>query len=440
MTKGRPMRLMINFATPLLFANVLQLMFTIADSAVVGRMLGVDAFASVGATASANWLALAAVIGLTQGFGTVFAQRFGAGDTDGLRKAFTAAVYLTAAFGVLLGIGGAFGAAPMLSLLGTPDQLMRGAVLYLSILLGGIVITFAYNMLGATLRALGDSVTPFKAMVIGMVLNIALSIALCIPFGIAGVAAATLLSQTAACAYCVFTLRKTGLMKGCDKNLDIPSARALLRLGLPLFFRNAVIEVGGLAVQWYVNRYGVEFVAGIAAAKRMYSLLLIIAGALETSVATFAAQNFGAENISRVKQGVVCGMRLMFGSSLVIMAITLIFGRFILGLLITGDPGRLNAVLDVGTQQLTVMALGLPILSLLFLYRSALQGIGNTVIPMLSGFLELVSRISSVIFITPLWGEWGVYLSDISGWTAAALLLTVSYYYFARQLSLKTPE
>jgi Na+-driven multidrug efflux pump len=186
--------------------------------------------------------------------------------------------------------------------------------------------------------------------------------------------------------------------------------------------------LGGLIVQRYTNHYGAEFVAGVAAAKRMYSLLMIAGGAVEASVGTFIAQNFGAKKFDRVKCGVREGLRLMLASAAVIMAVVLLFGRSILGLMIDGDPARVAAVLDVGTQQLTVLALGLPIVYLLFLYRSALQGLGNTFLPMLSGILELLMRIASVVLLTPVWGEWGVYLSDPLGWPPAAGLLTVSYY------------
>ena len=427
MTEGNPTRLMIRFALPMLLANVLQLMYTVADSAVLGRLLGVNAFASVGATAGFHWLVLSAVMAFTHGFGTVFAQRFGAKDMDGLRRAFVTAVYLAAALGTLIGISGTLGCAPVLRLLNTPPELLDGAAVYLRFLLGGMVITLMYNLLGGLLRALGDSKTPLHAMIFSTILNIVLDIALAVPFGIAGIAAATLSAQAAACIYCLAALRKTGVLKGCGYRWDSGSAAALMRLGLPLCLRNAVIELGGLAVQRYTNNYGAEFIAGVAAAKRMYSLLMVAGGAVEASVATFIAQNFGAERYDRVRHGVKDGLRLMLISAAVIMAVVLPFGRHILSLLVEGEPEQIAAVLDAGARQLTLMALGLPVVYLLFLYRSALQGIGNTFIPMLSGFLEMLMRLISVFLLTPVWGEWGVYLSDPLGWPPAAALLLISY-------------
>jgi len=427
MTEGKPLRLMIRFSLPMLMASVLQLLYTMVDSAVVGRMLGVTAFAAVGATASFYWLILSAVMAFAHGFGTLFAQRFGAKDMDGLRKAFVTAAVLTAVIGALVGCASALGSASILKRLNTPPELLKGATVYMHWLLGGLPVTFACNLLSAMLRALGDSKTPFRATIAGTVLNIVLDIALVIPLGIAGVAIATVLAQATESIYCFAALKKTGVLEGGGLRCDKQAAGELLRLGLPLGFRNAVIEIGGLVMQWYVNDCGAIFVAGIAATKRMYSLLLVASNAFEAAIATFVVQNYGARNINRIKRGVENGLVLMLASTAVALAITLPFGRQILSLMIAGDPAQIAAVLDVGARQLTVLALGIPVLHMLFLYRSALQGMGNTLIPMLSGFLELALRILSVVLLTPLLGVWGVYLSDPAGWGFAAALLVVSY-------------
>jgi len=435
MTEGSPSRLLIRFSVPLFFSNALQLGFTLADGAVVGRMLGVRAFASIGVTASLHWLVMSAVIGITQGFGTYLAQRFGAKDMNGLRRAFTTSAWLSAFFAVIFGILGFIGCESLLVLMKTPFELISGATVYLRFYFAGMPILFAYNLLSSTMFALGDSRTPLLAMIISTLVNIVLDVALAIPFGIAGIAIATPLAQLASCVFVATGLYKNGVLKGGDRRLDTPSIWPLLRLGLPLGFRNAVIEIGGLVVQRYVNGYGTEFVAGIAAAKRMYSLLLIAAGAIEAAVATFVAQNFGAKLFTRLKQGVRSGMLLMLAFAVIIMGITLPFGRWIINLLIEGDPDQVALVLDTGARQLSLLALGLPILYLLFLYRSALQGVGNTIIPMLSGFCELAMRIAAVVVVTPLLGEWGILLSDPAGWAAATVLLAISYYVVFRKFN-----
>ena len=434
MTEGKPISLMIKFSIPLLISNALQMLFVVVDSAIVGRMLGVSAFASILATATAHWLVFSAVLGINHGFSTLLAQRFGAKDMDGLRRAFVTATYLAAAFAVAIGVGGLILIRPLMELLQTPSEIINGAVLYQSWLWAGMPLSFGYNLLAMTLFALGDSKTPLYAMIVATAVNIVFDLVLIIPFGIAGVAAASLIAQTTAMVFCIRALKKTGVFQGISFIFDKDSAWPLLRLGLPLGFRNAVIEVGGLLVQRYVNVYGTEFIAGVGAAKRMYSLLMIAGGAIEASISTFVAQNFGAKQLDRVKQGLKDGLKLSIVSVIVIMAFALPLGRQILSLLIEGDPEQVSAVLDVGVRQLNLMTLGLPFLYLLFLYRAALQGLGNTFIPMMSGFVELALRIVSVLVLTRFFGDWGVLLSDPVAWPFATVLLSISYYIVFRKV------
>jgi Na+-driven multidrug efflux pump len=161
---------------------------------------------------------------------------------------------------------------------------------------------------------------------------------------------------------------------------------------------------------------------------------MIAGGAIEASISTFVAQNFGAKQLDRVKQGLRDGLKLVVGSAVLIMAITFPLGRQILGLLIDGDAAQVGAVLDVGVRQLNLMTAGLPFLYLLFMFRAALQGIGNTFIPMMSGFTELALRIVSVVLLTRILGDWGVLLSDPLAWPFAAALLIVSFIIVFRKL------
>jgi len=435
MTEGKPLRLMVGFSIPLLISNALQLLLVVADTAIIGRMLGVNAFASIGATGSLHWLVFSAVIGINQGLSIFIAQKFGAKDSLGLHKAFVTAVYLALIFAVVMGGAGVVVVRPLMELMRTPVNLIDGSVTYLQWLWAGMPLFFGYNLLAMTLFALGDSKTPLYAMIVATVVNIAFNLILVIPFEIAGIAVASLIAQASAILFCVFALRKTGVFSGCGYRVDKASVWPLLRLAVPLGFRNSVIEVGGLLVQRYINEYGTEFVAGVAAAKRMYSLLMIAGGAIEAAISTFVAQNFGAGKFDRIKQGLKDGLKLSLGSAIIIMAITLPLGYYILRLLIDGDPAQVSVVLDIGVRQLNLMTVGLPFLYLLFLYRAALQGLGNTFIPMMSGFVELALRIFSVVVLTRFMGDWGVLLSDPIAWPFAMALLMVSYFILFRRIN-----
>jgi putative MATE family efflux protein len=433
MTQGKPVRLILAFSLPLFMANALQVFYVIADSAIVGRMLGVSAFAAVGATASTYLMISMTVMAITYGFGIVLAQRFGAKDETALKSTFITAVYFTVVLGAVIGLGGIFGSSWLLRLLNTPDELMKEAVIYLSWLTGGVMITCFNFLLQAMLRAVGDSKTPMIAIIFSSVLNIGLSIALVRPLGIAGPAIAMLLAHGVSALYCLITLIKSKILRGANFRWDKPGAKSLLHMGLPLGLRNIVIQFGGLIMQRYINDFGVDFIAGVAIAKRMYTFILIAALTLEAAVANFVAQNFGAGKFDRVKQGVRTGLYLMLGSSALIMLITFVTGCFILGAMFTGDPATITAVLDTGFWQLTWMTLGLPVVYMIFLYRPALEGIGKPLVPTLSGFAELVFRILCIIIVTPRFGEWGVILADTVGWVGAAVLLILTYYIVMRK-------
>jgi len=426
MTQGSPARLMLRFSLPLMLANVLQLLYVMADSAIVGRLLGVTAFAAVGVTASLYWFASGAIISIAHGFGIVLGQRFGAKDMVGLRRGFVTAFCLMAGLGAVVGVVGVAGSEILLVMLNTPPELLGSADIYLGWLLGGMVITAVYHLISSVLMALGDSKAPMRAMVVVSVVSVVLSFVLVSPLGIVGPAIALLLAQLAGLVYCAVVLCKTGVLAG-GMGWDTPLAKELLRTGLPLGLRDSIIQAGGLVVQRHINNYGVEFIAGVAIAKRMYSLLFIASGGLEAAAATFSAQNFGAGRLDRVRQGVAAGVRLMLASAGIIMAATWLFGRYILALMFDGEAYMISTVLDVGIWQLMVLAVGLPVVHMLFLYRATLEGMGLSFLSMMSGFLEAGSRVAVVVLLTPAVGEWRVILSDPLGWLVAAVFLVVAY-------------
>lgn len=431
MTVGKPTALLARLALPMMMANICQLLYTVADSAVVGRLIGVSAFASVGAAGFYYWLIFDMVLGLTQGFGTVLAQRFGAKDAPGLRRGIAMAGLLSISIGAVFSLFGVLFARPLLALLNTPQDILPGTAMYLHYMLGGMIITFIYNLLSTILRSLGDSRTPLIAVVLASILNITLDILLVTltPLGIAGVAIATLVSQVAACLWC---LRKLSAIPDvrltrADFFFDRNTLKALARLGVPMGLRNFIISLGGLFIQYYVNGYGTLFVAGVAATKRIYSLMEIVGGAIEGAVAVYVAQNFGARRMDRVRLGVRVARRILLVSSCAIALIVVVFGRQLVGLFLSPESADFAEVARVAQNQLLAMAIGLPSLYMLLMYRSSLQGMGNALMPTLSGFIELAMRVLSVLLLPALIGEWGVFVAEVLGWPVAALQLFIAY-------------
>ena len=210
MTSGAPLQHIVSFAIPITLGSLFQLIYSIVDSAVVGRLIGVDAFAAVGAAGNMNWMIVSVILGVTQGFGTITAQHFGSGDSDQIRKSFAASMFLSLGTGIVLSVAAMLAADPLLRMLQTPEEIFADTSAYIRVLFGGLFITFLYNNLGASLRAVGNSRTPFYALIISSVLNVVLDIALVslTPWGVAAAALATVIAQAVSCIYCLYFAQK----------------------------------------------------------------------------------------------------------------------------------------------------------------------------------------------------------------------------------------
>lgn len=432
MTQGSPMRLLLTFALPLMLGNMFQQLYTVVDTAVVGQVVGVQALAAIGAADWLNWLVLSVMQGFAQGFSILMAQYFGAKDYRRLSQSVGAAATLCAVAAVVMLTASQLLTVPVLRLLNTPDGIIGDSVLYLRIIFGGIPAITAYNLLASILRALGDSKTPLYAVVVATVVNIALDLLFVMGFhwGIAGAAVATLIAQGISTVYCMGHIRKITVIQLQPGDLR-PSrgmAAHLLRLGFPVALQNAIISVGGMVVQAVVNRFGMLFIAGFTATNKLYGLLEIAATSYGYAVTSFVGQNLGGGLIKRIKAGMRSAAVIALLTSAVIAAAMLVFGRGILGLFISGTPEEVAASMDIAYRYLAVMSLCLPVLYMLHIYRSALMGLGDTVVPMASGFMEMVMRIGIALLLPLAIGQDGIYFAEVGAWTGAAVLLVAAYF------------
>ncbi|HIQ59859.1 MAG TPA: MATE family efflux transporter [Candidatus Merdivicinus intestinavium] len=438
MTKGRPAGLIIGFALPLMLGNVFQQLYTMVDAIVVGKGVGVEALAALGAADWPNWLVTGLVIGFTQGFSIRISQHFGAEDWEGLRKTVAMSVILTAGIAVIFTALSLSLSRFVLVQLDTPANVFSNSLLYLRIIFGGIPIILGYNVLSAILRALGDSRTPLSAMVIAACINIVLDLVFVMVFhwGVAGAAIATVFAQFCSCVFCFFAVRRISFLKMEKKDwrIDWRKIWDLVKLGSPTAFQNGVIGVGGLAVQYVINGFGFLYVAGFTATNKLYGILEIAASSFGYSMTTFVGQNLGAGKRERIRSGMRVGLLMAVGTAAAIAVLMLLFGRFVLMLFISGDPSETEQVLDIAYHYLSIMCCLLPVLYLLWMYRSALMGMGDTVVPMLSGMAELAMRMFMVLVMTRLWGVNAVYWAESAAWTGAAILLAAVYYIRLRRL------
>ncbi len=439
MTEGSPVRLLLSFALPLMAGNVFQQLYTVVDTAVVGQVVGVKALAALGAADWLNWMVISIIQGLTQGFSILMAQYFGAGDHRELSRSIGVSLTLCASSSVLILVLSQLTAAPILGLLNTPRDIMGGSLLYLRIIFAGIPIITAYNFLAAILRALGDSKTPLYAMVVASLINVGLDLLFVMGFhwGIAGAAGATVIAQVFSGIYCFLNVRKVTVIRITKKDL-IPTLQmtvSLLKLGTPVALQNGIISVGGLVVQSVINRYGMLFIAGFTATNKLYGILEIAATSYGYAVTSYVGQNLGGKLLKRIRQGMRSAAVIALGTSVVIAVCMLIFGRAFLGLFISGTPEEMKASMQIAYHYLAIMSLCLPILYMLHIYRAALMGLGDTVIPMVSGFVELTMRIGVALLLPLVLGEEGIFYAEVSAWLGAAVLLVISYFARMHRLS-----
>ena len=427
MTSGRPVRLILRFAVPILAGNVLQQLYNLVDSLIVGRLLGVTALAAVSASGWLDWAVLSVLIGIAQGFSIQAAQSFGAGNREELRRVAGQSLLISVAAVVLLECLSQFLLAPVLRWMRTPAETFALTEGYLRIIYSGLPVVMALNALNGFLHALGNSRTPLISLACASAVNIVLDWLFVGPCGLgtSGGALATVTAQFVSAFISLAAVRRLPLLHPSRRDLrpDRAMSIRLLRLGLPIAFQNLIISVGGLILQGVVNGFGFIFMAGYNAASRLQGLVEMSGSSLGSAVGTFTGQNFGAGRLDRVRTGLRSSARIGFFMAVTIGGLIALLSRPLLSLFVQDDPSLADQVLSIGSQFLCVMAAGLPMLYLLFVHRSTLQGLGNTFIPMVSGFVELAMRVGSALLLPRFLDVWGVYTAEITAWIGAAVLL-----------------
>lgn len=433
MTQGNPSKLIFTFALPLMAGNVFQQLYTVVDTMVVGKYLGVNALAALGAADWLNWMMLGIVQGFTQGFAILMAREFGAGEYGRLRNVIGSSAVLSALFSLLLvGVGQGV-ARPVMILLQTPKDILPDALLYLRIMFLGTPVVMAYNLLACILRSLGDGRTPLEAMAVASAANIALDLLFVMVFhwGIAGAAAATLIAQLVSGLFCLYHVGRLELLRLERSSFRLRAGEALplLALGAPMAFQNCIIAIGGMIVQSVVNGFGVVFIAGFTATNKLYGVLEVAATSYGYAMTTYTGQNLGAGKLRRISQGIRAGLVIALITSVVIAAAMLAFGKWMLAWFLPADAGETLRALAVGYHYLAIMAVCLPVLYVLHLTRSCIQGMGNTVLPMVSGLAEFVMRTGAALILPAMFGENGILYAEILAWAGADMILIPSYFW-----------
>lgn len=432
MTVGSPTKLILMFSFPLLIGNVFQQFYNMVDAIIVGRALGVEALAAVGATGSINFLVLGFVMGITSGFSVLVAQSFGAQDYTRLRQTVAISITLCTFVTILMTGIAVLGARPMLELMKTPDNIIDDAVKYIAVIYWGIVAAMAYNMAAGILRALGDSKTPLYFLIVSSILNVILDIVFIVVFnsGVVGAAYATVIAQGVSALLCIlYIIRKFPILHLHKKDwtFSFSLAGRLFSIGLPMALQFSITAIGVMVLQSAVNGFGSTAVGAYTAASKVEQLATQPMQTLGTTMATYCGQNMGASRYDRIKAGMHSASIIAIATTVFAILVVVLGGNTIVGWFVSNPT---EDVLHWAQTYLRTISFFFIFLSFLFLYRNALQGVGLSFVPLMAGVGEFVTRIIMALFFAQN-NYVMICLASPFAWIAAYVLLAIKYYFYS---------
>jgi putative MATE family efflux protein len=428
LTNGNEAGLIVSFSVPMLIGNVFQQSYNLVDSIIVGRFIGKYALGAVGASFPILFLLISLIIGVTMGFSILISQYFGAKDIEKVRRTIdTTYVFIFYATLVVTVVGILF-SEPILKLLKTPEEILPQGVTFLRITFGGMVFIFGYNSLGAILRGLGDSKTPLYFLIFSSLLNIVLVLLFVagLGWGIAGSAWATVIAQAVSFALCVAYLNRTHKVlrfRVAGIVFDRAIFKRSLAIGFPVGIEHVLIAAGMMALTRIVNGFGADAIAAFTAASRLDTFAIMPAITLSAAISTFVGQNLGAGKMERVRHGLRTTLMISAAVSIATTLVVVLFGRPLISLFNT-DP----RVVSIGVRYLVIVGCFYIVFSSMFVFTGALNGAGDTVIPMLVAILSLwIIRIPVSAWMAGLIGTDGIWWGAPISWIVG-LAFAVAYY------------
>lgn len=437
MTEGKPLRLILAFMFPVLCGGLFQNFYNIVDSMIVGRYLGVDALAAVGSTGPLNFLVVGWIMGMTSGFGILLAQAYGAEDQKMVKHYTAMSAYLCIVMAVVMTMGLLLCNTWILRLMNTPENIFDATSLYIGIIYAGLPATILYNMLTSIARAFGDSKTPLYFLILSSVMNVVLDMLFVavLPFGVAGAAYATILSQTVAAVLClIYVFRKYEMIHFTKKEAKVSfgSMGRLLMMGIPMALQFSITASGIMIVQSSLNTLGGMYIAAYSAGVKIQNIIVQIFPSLGTALATYVGQNYGAGKMDRIRRGVNSTVKVVVLYSAVIMVIAYFVLPSLVQIFVEDPTGELQRI----AKQMFHINLWFYIpLGLIFIYRNALQGLGNGLAAMLGGVFELMARWAVIIFLFDSLQFTGICISEPTAWISALIPLIPYYHRYMRRVS-----
>ena len=429
LTNGNPSKLILKFFFPMFFTNMLQQIYTIADTAIVGKGLGDDQLAAVGNMSSLTFLIVGFSIGLTNGFSIMTAQFFGASDRKKLRQCVAASAVLAFSITVLLTLLSLLFLRPVLVLLQTPETIIADSLKYGYIIFGGLAANISYNLCASILRALGDSKTPCYAIIVSTIMNIVFNFVFVfvLKTGVEGPAAVTVMSQLVSALICFSKIRKIEMLKLTRDDFRRASemAGSLLKNGIPMAAMNSITAVGCMTVQYFVNGMGVVYTSAYSACSKYINVFMQPACTAGHTMSAFTSQNCGAKKYDRIVSGLKVCLSIAAVSYIILGSVMIFFPEELASIMLNGSE-------QIGLASVFLVKCGIMIFAVdfLFVFRSGCQGMGKPFLPMISGILEMIMRVMVIALFMGRIGFAATAYAEIAAWCGALAINVFAFVYF----------
>lgn len=428
LTEGSPGKGLLLFAFPVILGNLFQQFYNMVDTIIVGKYVGEDALAAVGASYALTTVFVMIAIGGGTGASVVISQYLGAKEGGKMKTAISTAIITFLGTSIVLGMFGILANRRILAALSTPDNIMEEAALYLRIYFTGLPFLFMYNILAAIFNSLGDSRTSLYFLIFSSVLNIFLDLfaVRVLSMGVAGVAVATVMAQGIAAVLSFFVLMKR--LKGYDgkrKPFDVPILGNMVKVAIPSIIQQSIVSVGMLLVQSVVNGFGSSVLAGYTGGMRLESICVVPMISMGNAVSTFTAQNIGAKKIERVKQGYRASYFIVGAFAVVICAVLLLFKNPLILMFLEENAG--GEAFDTGVSYLSFIAYFFVFLGLKASTDGVLRGAGDVFVFTAANLVNLAIRVSFAFMMAPVLGVQAVWFAVPIGWTVNYVISGLRY-------------
>ncbi len=429
MTTGNPLKLIIKFAIPMLVGNIFQQLYNLADSIIVGRIIGKDALAAVGATGSVTFLFFALCNGIGNGGGIGTSQFFGQGDDKSVKKCITNTGFIMLIVPIIIGGLGLLLSHPLLVLLKTPEDIMADSLIYLRIMCIGTIFVSLYNFISSILRALGDSRTPLYFLIFSCILNVGLDFffILVLNTGVWGAAIATVIAQLLSGGLCILhSFRHNPYFKLAKEDFEYDKniVYKTIRLGVPLSLQFSMISISCMALQAVINSFGPVAVAASTAISRIEQVIHQPYQTVGATLSTYTGQNYGARELERVKIGHRLGLIIVAIFSVLMLPIMQFFGSNIVAIFVDDAD-----VIAMGGRAIQISSLFYIFLGVIYSIRGVLGGLGDAFFSLLNGIVEVIGRFTVPFILTaiPAIGLWGIWWSVGIVWFMAGFTAWLRY-------------